>query len=634
MTTPIRAVAEGPLRERSDEQLVLATRAGDNAAYAVLWERHVASGRSAARAVSPNVDPDDIVSEAFTSILSAIRKGGGPHEGFRPYLFATIRNVAASWGRRTQETPLDDLDERASESEAEFAELVADRSVLAQAFRELPERWRELLWYVEVEGMKPREIAPLLGMSANAVSALAYRAREGFKQAWLQAHISDPARPAECRWVCELLVASEKKPVKRGDRRRLDAHLQECQACRIVAADLEHVSQKLRLVLLPLVLGGAGALAYASDAAPAAASVVAGSPTGGGGASGSGGQAPGGASGGGVGAGGAGTAAVPVAAIGIGVGVLAVAAAAAVAIALAPSWSAPVENPVSADVTTTDRDAADAVETAPDGAAAETADAPPAVDAPPAGAVDTPALPPAAAPRTAPIRLVETAPRPAPAPVTPAPEPSTPNPSPSPTPTPTPTPDPGPATTATARLDAPADLSAPVPAPISGTGVAGADVVLLDESGTVLARTTADTAGRFSAAIPGDLLHQGMSVRAVQTAPGLAESAASEPVGPFALPVPTVTSSDGTLEARLEDLDFDFRADDLTLLLSGLRGQTVAVAIDGAWTGNLHTLTGAPLSRVVYNVSPGDHVLGIRYVDPATGRQGLVSYVTLHVSAR
>ncbi|MFK4836844.1 sigma-70 family RNA polymerase sigma factor, partial [Microbacterium sp. ZW T2_14] len=345
MTAPHSAAIGEPLRERSDEDLVTATRAGDDAAYAVLWERHVASGRSAARAVSPNVDPDDIVSEAFTSILSAIRRGGGPTEGFRPYLFASIRNVAASWGRRTHELPIDDLDDRAADSAAEFAELVADRSVLAQAFRELPERWRELLWYIEVEGMKPREVAPLLGMSANAVSALAYRAREGFKQAWLEAHISDPARPAECRWVCELLVASDKKPVARADRRRLDAHLQECQACRIVAADLEHVSQKLRAVLLPLVLGGAGALAYTSDAAPAAASVVAGSPSGGGGASGSGGQAPGGASGSGVGAGGAGTTALPVAAIGIGVAVLAVAAAAAVAIALAPSWSAPAEEP-------------------------------------------------------------------------------------------------------------------------------------------------------------------------------------------------------------------------------------------------------------------------------------------------
>ncbi|MFC0198728.1 sigma-70 family RNA polymerase sigma factor, partial [Microbacterium arthrosphaerae] len=341
MTTPHSAVVDGPL-PRSDEDLVAAARAGDDAAYAVLWERHVASARNAARAVSPNVDPDDIVSEAFTSILSAIRKGGGPQDGFRPYLFAAVRNVAASWGRRAAETPLDDLDERAADSAAEFAELVADRSVLAQAFRELPARWRTLLWYIEVEGMKPREVAPLLGMTPNAVSALVYRAREGFKQAWLQAHISDPARPAECRWVCELLVASEKKPVRRGDRRRLDAHLRDCQACRIVAADIEHVSQKLRMVLLPLVLGGAGALAYVTDATPAVAAVVAGPPTGGGGASGSGGAGAWGASGGGAGAGGAGTTVLPVTGIAVGIGVTAAVVTGAVVFAVAP-WSAPAD---------------------------------------------------------------------------------------------------------------------------------------------------------------------------------------------------------------------------------------------------------------------------------------------------
>ena len=84
MNTPRSAVVDDSLPVRSDEELVAAARAGDDAAYAELWERHVASGRNAARAISPTVDPDDLVSEAFTSILSAIRKGGGPHEGFRP----------------------------------------------------------------------------------------------------------------------------------------------------------------------------------------------------------------------------------------------------------------------------------------------------------------------------------------------------------------------------------------------------------------------------------------------------------------------------------------------------------------------------------------------------------------------
>ena len=45
------------------------------------------------------------------------------------------------------------------------------------------ERWRTLLWYLEVEGMKPREIAPLMGMTPNAVSVLAVAraAKRGLK---------------------------------------------------------------------------------------------------------------------------------------------------------------------------------------------------------------------------------------------------------------------------------------------------------------------------------------------------------------------------------------------------------------------------------------------------------------------
>ena len=621
MTSPHRAVVDGPLSERADEDLVVSARGGDDAAYAVLWERHVSSARSAARAVSPHVDPDDLVSEAFASILSAIRKGGGPQDGFRPYLFATIRNTAASWGRRPSEVPLDDLDERAVDSAAEFAELVADRSVLAQAFRELPARWRTLLWYIEVEGMKPREVAPLLGMSANAVSALAYRAREGFKQAWLQAHISDPARPAECRWVCELLVAGERKAVARGDRRRLDAHLRTCQACRIVAADLEHVSQKLRMVLLPLVLGGAGALAYTADATPAVAAVVAGTPTGGGGASGSGEMGAGGASGGGAGVGSAGTTALPAMAIAAGVVIVAAVAVGAIVFAAAP-WDAPAsQTPVAANAPV-ETDGSDDVVRPVDEPVDEAAEAAPA----PEGEV----APPAPLPVPAPVPVPRAQPDPVP---TPAPAPSTPAPT-TPTPTPTPTTPTPPAQTATPVLDTRSDLSAAIPTPITGTGAPGATVALRDDSGTELVTVTVGADGRFSATIPGDLLRTGMTVRAVQTAAETRPSEPSAAVGPFLLPAPAVTASDGSLDARLEDADRDGLADDLYLQLSGEQGRTVAVSVDDVWTGNLHVLAGRPLLRVVYDMPPGAHVIGIRYVDPATGREGRIAHVVIDATAR
>ena len=39
------------------------------------------------------------------------------------------------------------------------------------------------------EGQSPGEIAPLLGLTANGVSAMAFRAREGLRKAFLQAHV-------------------------------------------------------------------------------------------------------------------------------------------------------------------------------------------------------------------------------------------------------------------------------------------------------------------------------------------------------------------------------------------------------------------------------------------------------------
>ena len=134
-----------------------------------------------------SLDPDDLVSESFTRIYDAILAGKGPTAAFRPYLFTTIRNTAASWGRARHETNLETLESFEDPDTSEAATLDAlDRSTTAQAFRSLPTRWQEVLWYSEVEGMTPQQIAPLVGMSANSTAALAYRAREGLRQAWIR----------------------------------------------------------------------------------------------------------------------------------------------------------------------------------------------------------------------------------------------------------------------------------------------------------------------------------------------------------------------------------------------------------------------------------------------------------------
>ncbi|WP_172592182.1 sigma-70 family RNA polymerase sigma factor [Subtercola boreus] len=244
----------------SDLDLVERTRAGDSRAFAELWNRHSRAGRTVARSFTP--DADDIVSESFAKVLQAIRNGGGPTSAFRPYLFSTIRNVAMQLKRGAPIDTSDELDTLADPTSEEAETLLAlDKSLTAQAFRSLPTRWQEALWYSEVEQLASHEIAPLLGMTSNAVSALTFRAREGLRQAWIQAHLVRAA-DTECAAVIEKLGSYTRGSLGAREARKVQQHLAACTSCSIVGEEARDVGSRLALVLLPLVAGIAGATAY------------------------------------------------------------------------------------------------------------------------------------------------------------------------------------------------------------------------------------------------------------------------------------------------------------------------------------------------------------------------------------
>jgi hypothetical protein len=60
-----------------------------------------------------------------------------------------------------------------------------DHQRVLAALQSLPKRWQTVLWYTDVLQEKPRNIAPLMGIAPNAVSALVLRARKGLRQAYL-----------------------------------------------------------------------------------------------------------------------------------------------------------------------------------------------------------------------------------------------------------------------------------------------------------------------------------------------------------------------------------------------------------------------------------------------------------------
>ncbi|CAN5349531.1 hypothetical protein BH11ACT3_BH11ACT3_07370 [soil metagenome] len=256
----------------SDAELIESARSGDTSAFAELWRRHFRSAARVARQFT-SIDADDLVSEAYVRIYQRVLAGGGPTGAFRPYLYTTIRNLASTWGAASRDVQVDMIedfeDDRIPDDPATWA---LDRTLTASAFRTLPERWQTVLWYTEVEGMDPHEVAPLMGMTANGVAALSYRAREGLRKAWLQAHVSDATASGECQWVMAKLGDNARHGLGQRDARRLTDHLEICAKCTIVSEEVDEVGSHLAMVMIPLLLGGVvGGSVLATLSSPAGA---------------------------------------------------------------------------------------------------------------------------------------------------------------------------------------------------------------------------------------------------------------------------------------------------------------------------------------------------------------------------
>jgi RNA polymerase sigma factor (sigma-70 family) len=266
-------------RVPSDADLIDAVRDGKVEAYGKLYERHVRSASILAMQLSTSsADADDLVSDAFAKVLAALRSGGGPGAAFRPYLLTAVRHAAYDRTRKEKRLELaGDVEEVPGATRAtsvpfrDKAVEDLDQAMAATAFATLPERWQTVLWHTAIEGQSPGEIAPLLGLTANGVSAMAFRAREGLRKAFLQAHVNQ--EPAEkCRATVTKLGAWTRGGLKGREAVQLDAHMDDCAECRKLASELADVNGALRGMIAPIVLG-TGTAGYLAAAATKGAAV-------------------------------------------------------------------------------------------------------------------------------------------------------------------------------------------------------------------------------------------------------------------------------------------------------------------------------------------------------------------------
>lgn len=259
-----------------DHDLLHQLRAGKDAAFGELFARHSDAVRRLALSLAADrAEADDLCAEAFFRVLQAIRRGSGPVDNVRGYLLIVTRRVAWEWAERRRDVPVtdDELTYRVgSHTDANSVE----RALITTAFTSLPERWRSVLWKVEVEGERPAVVAPNFGLSPNATAALARRARQGLRAAYLQAHLTVDRGATGCRSVLEKLGAYTAGSIKGSERRRLRAHLAGCSACTAMHAELRDVCSGLRAHAAHLIGPAAAALTVVEQfTAPVAATGLA-----------------------------------------------------------------------------------------------------------------------------------------------------------------------------------------------------------------------------------------------------------------------------------------------------------------------------------------------------------------------
>lgn len=165
------------LGSQSDERLVSLARAGHDRAFVAIVERYRRPLLAFAGRLGGAGRAEDVVQQAFLSAFVALQEGAEVHH-LRGWLHQIVRNASIkSRARAPRDQQLNDSLSAAYGSEEEVEGRLMARSALADVAR-LPERQRDALVKVAVQGRSRGEVAFSMGLTDAAVRQLVHRARE------------------------------------------------------------------------------------------------------------------------------------------------------------------------------------------------------------------------------------------------------------------------------------------------------------------------------------------------------------------------------------------------------------------------------------------------------------------------
>jgi RNA polymerase sigma-70 factor (ECF subfamily) len=135
--------------------------------------------RYAVRLLGDPIVAEDCVSETFSRFLGAVRRGGGPIENVRAYLYRVAHNWITDYFRREPlpELPLDVKEhvEPGSNPDKLVSEAL-ERDRVRAALLRLPPEQQQIIQLRFLENWSHEEVALVLGKTIDATRSMQYRA--------------------------------------------------------------------------------------------------------------------------------------------------------------------------------------------------------------------------------------------------------------------------------------------------------------------------------------------------------------------------------------------------------------------------------------------------------------------------
>src|SRR5689334_25314121 len=177
MSMPLPSMSGVLLRTQSNDRLVALARDGHERAFEAIVERYRGALLRSARRYLPDARAEDALQQAYIAAWSALQRGDDVRD-LRAWLYRIVHNTALNQ-LRVSGYDYAELDDALRGSEAPQEEMER-RAVMRQTLTglaALPERQREALLRVAIEGRSQEEVARELGVSEGAVRQLVHRAR-------------------------------------------------------------------------------------------------------------------------------------------------------------------------------------------------------------------------------------------------------------------------------------------------------------------------------------------------------------------------------------------------------------------------------------------------------------------------